>query len=588
MPAATVRRQGRFANRLRQPARSVPWIWMACLACFAVACGGAENSDDKGTRESTDRGSDSRPNIVVIFADQYSPRYVGSQGHPGVRTPNLDRLAREGVRFANAYCNAPICSPSRAALHFGKYPPETGVVQNNVPVTGDVTPLAVSLAEAGYATFASGKTHLSPAEVSGGAFQGTYELNSGVLSTKFQPEYLAMLERELQRNPTRFGSSRIPAWEQSLTEINSRFRYSPELMRGPSPIPEPLYPATLITDHALEFIDRAAADARPFFLFASYFIPHNPYFPPEPYDAMTSPDEVVLTSLHGRTALDGRRPKFEIPPEEWRRIIAAYRGLVTLFDKQVGRLLAGLERAGVAGDTLVVFTADHGDMLGEFGILFKDRIEEASARIPMIVRFPEGLTRPEAARRGLEVTTPVSMVDVHATVFDAARIRRPESAGLRGESLARRLDDPHAERRIHCVDQRTSGLLKLMIRDRRHKLTLRGNRFQLDGLEPYLVDLVEDPGETRNLAFDGSLAGIRGSLESDLRAWWDEQVSLEPAEVAELFDFEGRRDLTPKERRRQRLERQHRGGESDGESGGDDSGGKGADDGENRDRDGSK
>jgi arylsulfatase A-like enzyme len=477
--------------------------------------------------------TDERPNVLLIMSDQHNPRYLGCAGHPLLRTPHLDRLAREGARFTAAYSNAPVCAPARAATFFGRYPTELGLLNNGFELQTDDRHMAQHLAAAGYTTGMSGKSHILPNGLERGAFDCSYELSAGVISAGAERSgYARYLKRLFVERPELFPDGR---WRSFSTHGHNDYYFADiDNLRGTSRIPAEHYGASLITERAIRFIDEAVTGEDPFFLFASYFIPHHPYYPPAPYERMFDPDDVELPpNFAARTMrLGASTPQYT--EREWREIIALYCGLVVLLDDQVGALVERLEHHGVLDDTLVIFVADHGDMMGEFQSLFKGRLEDASARVPLILRYGDEI------EHGLVVDEPVEQVDIFATVLAAAQVEPP--IRMRGRSLLglARGDAETWKEHVFCSVQGLVGSLGMCVRDERYKFALQGSRWAEPEMRAHLFDMHADPWEMNDLAGRPEMAETQARLEGVLRAWWTEQRALEPAATTELLELEHR------------------------------------------------
>ncbi|MFB6218624.1 MAG: sulfatase [Halobacteriaceae archaeon] len=323
-----------------------------------------------------------RPNVLFVLADQWRGSALGCAGDPNVRTPTIDGLADEGVLCERAYTPDPVCTPARASILTGQYPHEHGVVFNNLRLPGDATTLAECLREVGYHTGYVGKWHLDgegapgyvPPERRQG-FEFWRGFNRGHRHLKGHPHM----------NPD--GSA---DWEAG---------YQPAIQ----------------TDIAREFIaDRVDAD-RPFFLAVSWGPPHTPFEAPEEYSDMYDPGELELRE----------NVPADLDTPELRRDLAEYYALCTSLDDQLQRLLDALDEQGVADDTLVVFTSDHGEQLGSQGRQRKGYPFEESVHVPLVARHPGELP---AGRRtdGL-----LSLVDLLPTLLSFADAPVPD--GVHGE-----------------------------------------------------------------------------------------------------------------------------------------------------------
>lgn len=284
------------------------------------------------------------PNFLVLYPDQWRADALGCAGHPVVRTPCLDRLAREGLRATHAFVANPLCTPSRGSFMTGRYPHTTGVTHNQAPLPATAVCFAERLVAAGYRTGYIGKWHLD-----GDARPG------------FVPP-----ER-------RHGWQYWAAFNRGHRYYDGvYFRDTPEPLRAPGFEPDHQ------TDLAIGFLAEAAArPERPFCLLVAWGPPHTPLEPPERHRNTYAPDGLPLpASVPPETADTARRER------------ARYYGLVSALDDNVGRLLDALDRLGLAGDTLVLFTSDHGDSLGEHGLFRKTIPYDEATRVPLIARWP--------------------------------------------------------------------------------------------------------------------------------------------------------------------------------------------------------
>lgn len=289
--------------------------------------------------------SDTRPtNVLLIFADQMRGQAMGCAGNGELPTPNLDRLASEGTRFSRCYCNSPVCTPSRGSLLTGLYPHRHGAIINDIAIRTDVPSLGTIFRDASYATGYVGKWHLD-----------------GVPREKFTPP-----------GPRRLGFDTFWAVHNCTHDYTDAFHYRDTADRVPSGDYEPEYQTRLAADFL-----RAHRDD-PFCLTLSWGTPHDPYQAmPERYRQRFDPATLRL------------RPNVpEDVAEASRRDIAGYYGHVVAIDEYVGQLMATLDDLGLAERTLVVFTSDHGDMLGSQRQLRKQRPWEESINVPLIVRQP--------------------------------------------------------------------------------------------------------------------------------------------------------------------------------------------------------
>ena len=433
-----------------------------------------------------------RPNIVLIIGDDWAHMDLGSAGHPLLKTPNLDRLASEGVRFTRAFTPNPICTPSRAALLTGQDCWTNGCYFFGMPIRSQSKHFAQLLSEAGYETFYTGKWHNDGLPLQRGFTAGKYIGGGGPGSGgHFKPKV-----RD-------FGGGN----ERQIEHFDSE----------------------LFTDAAVEFLESQRPDSKPFLLFVSYMTPHDPWTPPGKYTTMYKPQAIDLppnfmprpmnnskpfkyyTDWHGTNLRDEKQMvPFPRTPEGVRDVRSRYYGTITHDDEQIGRILHKLDEKQLAKNTLVIFLADHGISLGAHGISGKQTMYEEGIRLPLIMRYQK-LRRSSAENSNL-----VSLIDIFPTICEAAGIAVPDS--VEGKSL---LDLYHRQ-----VRWDREHIFASFVSPTRHQLDIRcirTERYKLvhhlttDEIELY--DLEKDPYELENLAGRRRFANLQKQLMSQLSVW---------------------------------------------------------------------
>jgi len=445
---------------------------------------------------------DERPNVLIIMTDQFNRRVLGCMGNEVVKTPNIDRLAAEGALFRWGYCNAPVCGPSRYSMFTGLYPSETGVFENRIVPRDGLRYLPEYLRGAGFYTASVGKTHFTPPL----RRHGFQELRLSAIHLPTWSHYFPWLESEIERrgmdvDPLFWKPSK--GWEDRIEDLCPV-----------NPFPDDMTAEAWITRNVLELIRSQRDAGRRFFVHASYLPPHHPYAPIQEYLDLYDPDEIPAPASFGRRTEASR----DFTKEEWRRIWHHYYAYVSQLDHHVGELLAGLAELGVAENTLVFFLSDHGDMLGEFSMLFKDWAYEGSLGVPFIVRWPERFPG------GKVIDAPVSLIDVLPTVLDAVGIPVPET--LHGRTVLPLIegDEDGDDRVVYAMDVRLPPFHVLACREQRLKLTVRGRR---KGAHDYqLVDLLSDPDELVDLSTDPAHREDLDRLKAELEAFWEPQSKL--------------------------------------------------------------
>jgi arylsulfatase A-like enzyme len=481
---------------------------------------------------------DRRPNILFVTTDQHRADCLGFAGRK-VRTPHLDLLAEDGTVFDACITPNPVCQPTRASLVTGVLPRTHGVCDNGI----DLDPawaeqgFAATLARAGYDTALIGKAHFATSHTF--APTGTPECRRSM--DRYGPDwcgpYMGFQHVELcvegHNNflpmAPPFGQN-YEAWFHGDGRGEWKNRLHGEHVGPPERrAPHTWNNSTWIADRSIAFLNRQRD--RPFCLWASIPDPHTPFDCPLPWSLLHSLDEVDLPP-HWTRDLDRRPwwhratlegvpnladPKLrairtnnsrapELTEAQLRAIIANYYGMIALADHSVGRILAELHRLGEAENTLVVFTADHGEWLGDHGLLLKGPMPyEGLLRVPCIMRGP-------GIAAGGRVGAPVSTLDLPATFLDAAGVERPEHwhsrtllPVLRGEE-----DRDFAYCEWDLSDSRCGvGLNLRTVRTRTDKLTLE----EISGAAE-MYDLEADPNEMNNVADDPRYAARRRELEA--------------------------------------------------------------------------
>jgi choline-sulfatase len=439
-------------------------------------------------------------NLLIILSDEHNPRVLGSAGHSLIRTPHLDRLASRGTRFTAAYTNCPICVPARAAFATGRYVHEIRCWDNAIAYEGQPSAWGHRLMEQGHRAVSIGKLHYAGADARRNGFDEEIlpmHIVNGV------GDLLGLIRDEL---PRRKGALKL----------------GPEA--GPGESEYTRYDRS-IADEASRWLQRAAQDrGKPWVLYVGFVSPHFPLIaPPEfyglyPEASVPWPDMYDPAERPRHPFLDAMRKCmcFDEPfdPPMVRRALAAYFGLVSFLDDNIGRILRVLEETGLAATTRVVYSSDHGDNLGTRGLWGKSTMYEESAGIPMIAA---GAGIPAGAVCG----TPVSLVDAYPTILQAVGARLdPRDAGLPGASLFDIAAGAAPVRTIlseyHAAGAATGSY---MIRNGRYKYV------HYVGMPPMLFDLEADPRETRDLGRDPAFQGVAVECEARLRSVVDPEAA---------------------------------------------------------------
>lgn len=460
-------------------------------------------------------------NILFIFTDQQRYDTLSFARISGCRTPNLDRLAGEGMWFDNAYTVCSLCSPARASILTGVYPHTHGVRTNtNEPkiwpqseLDPAVPVITEQLKDAGYRCGYSGKWHCgeerSPLDY---GFEGM--ATTGYGKPYDTPEYKAYIEAHSLDLPHAFlqKSNKMVAPEDVPDEMLTipGAVWAGGALPGPAEACEPAF----VAGHAIGLLKDFAADRRtngtPFFQVVAFWGPHHPYYIPEPYASMYDPAEVELwanfhDTLEGKPAAhDRHRRSFyhehvNFSEDDWRKLIAMYWGYCSFIDAEVGRLLDALDETGLADETAVIFTTDHGDTTGCHGGLFDKGsfMYEETYHIPLLARVP-GLTT-----AGSRCGALVSNMDIASTILDLAGLDVP--AHHEGESFVPLLRDPAADWR----DDLMCEFFGLRIAYYQRMLRWRHYKYVYNAADwDELYDLDADPYEMTNRIDDPAMRDV--------------------------------------------------------------------------------
>ncbi len=428
-------------------------------------------------------GAARRPNVLFLISDDLN-NSLGCYGHPLAKTPNLDRLARRGVRFERAYCQYPLCGPSRNSLLTGLYPNSTGILQNS-QIFRQTIPKHVSLPQA-----------FRQERYFAGRIGKLYHYNV--------PKSVGTNGHD---DPGSWELELNPAGCDRLEEEPHIFSLRPGAFGGTlswyaSPKSDRYHTDGLLAADAEWVLERCARQPdRPFFLAVGFYRPHTPYVAPKPYfEQYPEKDMPVVQGVAAdqadipAPALGSHKQDHDKLTDPLRRqCVQAYWASVTFMDAQVGRVLNALERLGLADNTIVVFTSDHGYHLGEHGLWQKMSVFEESARVPLIIAAPM------MGNRGTVARQPVGLVDVYPTLTELCGVKAP--ANLQGQSLVSMLTDPEATGRGWALSQvmrrnKQRRIFGYSLRTRRWRYTEWAEGQQ--GRELYDHDT--DPRELANLA----------------------------------------------------------------------------------------
>jgi arylsulfatase A-like enzyme len=455
-----------------------------------------------------------RPNILWICTDQQRFDTIASLGNPHIRTPNIDRLVADGVAFTHAYCQSPICTPSRASFLTGRYASTVHASMNGNEQWAEAAPLVTKLLkDAGYDAGLAGKFHLAGA------------------ASRIEPRPADDGYRVFawSHDP----NDRWPTGHAYADWVRSQGYDLGELHRSPEGIPAELHQTTWCANRAIEFMQEARST--PWLMSVNIFDPHAPFNPPraylERYDPATLPgpyfQESDLVSQKLLTGVDFQNPPRHPDEFDAQAIQAAYYAMIELIDDNVGRTLAALEASGQRENTVVIFMSDHGETLGDHGLLLKgNRFYEGLVRVPLIIAWPGHFQKGLVSDALVELTdlapTLLELAGVDLAAVSATGAGAPE--GLVGKSLLPILTgkaDPQTHRPfVRCEYYRAlnpEGPGRDQGDFRIHFGTMhRTPRYKLCVYHGHpvgeLFDLELDPWEFENLWGRPAYAGIQGEL----------------------------------------------------------------------------
>ena len=486
-------------------------------------------------------------NILFIMCDQLRWDYLSCNGHPHLHTPNIDALAAHGVNFSRAFCQAPICGPSRASFYSGRYMSSHGVMANEDPFKPGERTISDYLEAIGVRTALIGKSHVhfdsarllaerdSPAarlRAECGGFE-PFERYEGLYPDRLVPKSLGY-NRFLRAH----GYEADNPWERyanSALDENGKVvsGWSMRNANYPSRVDAAHSDTAFLTDRAIEFVNRARA---PWCLHLSFLRPHWPYLAPAPYHNMFGAEQVIAPT---RDEVELRNPHplyAALMAQEYSRnfsrdevrahVVPVYMGLIREVDDNLGRLFECLRARGLWDNTMIVFTADHGDYLGDHYLGEKDIFHEPSVRIPLIVRDPCACAD---ATRGAVCDALVGAVDVLPTFLQAHDGGAPEP--LEGQSLLPHLHaQPFAAREfivseIDVGDRGVGAVLNLHPYDCRAWM-VRGKQWKYifhAKLRHQLYDLINDSNEFNDLGDSASHQATCAQLRDELFTWMRER-----------------------------------------------------------------
>lgn len=436
-------------------------------------------------------------NILFITSDQQRRDSLPCYGLPFMQTPAIDRLAREGIVFENCSSVSPVCQPARASFMLGQYPHVTGIPDNFRWIRSNSPTIARSLSNAGWRTAAIGKMHFHPWD----AMEGFQErIIAEDKRHIFCPDDYTCFLRE--RGYKRNHPAEIPDYEKNLGAVIN-------------PLPEELHIDNFIGNQAVNWINSYGRETNkernPFFTWVSFNSPHDPYDPPERMaglykdapipEAIGSSAELENKPAYQRAIIPAYRDNLlflsdysKLNPQRIRQIREYYLATITLVDNQIAKIIDSLEKNDLLESTIIVFSSDHGDHLGDHGLPFKSTFYESALMVPLIIRYP-------GMPMGKRNRSAVNWIDLHATFLKLANIPVPDH--VQGKEITPILEEPEL---ILKTEAFSELLGSVMVRTETAKLVL------CDDGDGELYDLTEKPLEVNNHFRDPDYRDIKEKL----------------------------------------------------------------------------
>lgn len=451
----------------------------------------------------TARAAEARPNIILLESDDHHYQALGCLGE-NVQTPHLDALAARGVLFTNNVCQGTACAPSRNSLLTGSYPHNTGVYGNRDGMLREgIWTFPAALQRAGYLTALVGKNHFKPyapnLDTRAGRSAEAMTAATRALGFEFVHSITGKVSAAADRpyvpgaDAYRDYLQQLGLLEAHIADYRENRSSNRGVYTGASVLPEEHYQDTYIATQAVRFLDGVQGD-RPFFLWVDFVAPHPPADAPQPFATMYDPADMrgPLATPEELAALPKGR---QLSIDELKEFRAGYYAMITLLDKQVGRLVDTLQARGLLDNTIIVFAGDQGSMLGDHGLWGKGVFYKGSINSPLIIAGPGVKPRQKIDR-------PVQLLDLGPTFLELAQASADDRAKCHGESLLPLL-----------TGQGTYERTAAFAEEHRTKMVVTETwKYVSDPMAPQLFFLKKDPDETRNLA------GVRPEVEQRMQA----------------------------------------------------------------------
>jgi len=484
-------------------------------------------------------------NVLFIITDGQRADHLSCYGNSDLKTPNLDQLAAEGIRFTNTYCTNPFCMPNRSSIFTGKYPSVHGVRCNGINLNPQTPTFIQTLHNQGYYTCSAGKIHLnwlgspysrknkSVEMIIPSLFKGKKE------KTSIPRPYYGLDEINFTLGHGDAVAGHYLDWIKKKAPdyfelVKSRVLKLSEHIYSDSPIPINLHPTNYIVDRTRSILKRFSEgryNNKSFFLYCSFPDPHHPVCLPKPFNSMYDPDSIKIPptlrdidTLQNHKVLKNYLDVYRMNwlrvtnEEEVRKFIAYTYGSISMIDEGVGKILEALSSYGLEKNTLIIFTSDHGDLMGDHGLLFQGPAHfHGYINVPMIWKVPD-LTIPGTVTYSL-----ASSVDIPKTILNILNIKpKDQPPGMQGYDLSPIMMDPAKKLRDSCIIEEDEDSQKdsYKLPDLRVR-TMVTEDYRITVYQGYeqtgdLFDLKKDPHELNNLWYDENSQKLKNELLNKL------------------------------------------------------------------------
>ena len=459
-----------------------------------------------------------RPNVLILFTDQQRHDTIEAHGNPFIRTPVLNGLSKRGVHFTRAYTPCPVCVGARYSMLTGQLPHRTGCADNE-PSSYRRSLMEV-FRDNGYQTMGVGKMHFTLTEPSAGevdSLQAFIGANTN-LAEKWGFERRLTSECDDADDYKKFVRAAGYGHVADATGERSEMYYIPQ----PAQVPAELTETAWVANRSIDFL-KSRDIGRPFFLMTSFQAPHPPFVAPFPWNKLYRGADMALPMKpegfeHLQTLWNKYQNRYKYTDQgvggnQLRTMKAYYYAMISFLDYQIGMLLAFLESEGLMDNTVILFTSDHGELLGDYGCFGKRCFLDAAARVPMILTYP-------GCQTGARVDDPVSLVDVFPTLLELARIE--DDLDLSGESLLAAIDGRPRREAIYGQFQH-AGLASYMAVAGEYKYV-----YSAPDNREWMFDLRGGGGETRSIAGNPLYARKTDEMRSRLIEFFREEGYVEP------------------------------------------------------------